>query len=799
MLISLLATLKLGAIYIPLDPINPIERLQVILEDVDASFLISHTPLKNRLPNFKGTILFCEESHKNKFQPIIQNGSTPRADDLAYIIYTSGSTGKPKGIAIPHYAVIDHHLAIIDKFKVNQDDKILAVASIAFDPSVQDFFMPLFVGGQVIIANKEAVKDGFILKDLIKQTTPTFMQATPSTWKMLLLAGWQNSPQLKALSGGEGLSKELAKDLLANTKEVWNIYGPSETTIWSTTKQIHKDLLNDLSFSYLPVGKPINNVKIFILDKNQQPVPIGVGGEIYIAGIGVAPFGYYQLPELTVKTFISNPFSIDKNDQILYRTGDRGRYLANGDIEYLNRGDKQVKIRGYRIELGDIETAIGQYTGVQENRVMVREDQPNDKRLAAYLIVEKQQSFSIDSLKRFLKTQLPEYMIPAAFVLMDQFPMTVSKKVDRNKLPVPKWAKTTEKQAFLAPISATEKTLASVWKELLGLDQISVHDDFFELGGHSLIAVSMMAKIEKTIGRKVPLAALLKYSTINKLAFLLDEKEETNFGGSLVPIKTTGNKPPLYLIHGGGLHVLMFQTLAIHMDEDQPIYALQAKGLNGEGEPLDRIEDMAAHYLQEIQKINPNGPFALAGYSFGGLIAFEMAKQLKAEQKQLLMLGVFDTVIKPELTNFEGSFSEKVSTIGKKLAWNLKDMVNNPSGNLSYRKYVYQRRLNNWKHKVFKDNTTVTDNEAQLAAMVNKSNFEAWKNYKITPYEGDLFLFRAKEQRFFIEDSDFLGWTPFINGKIITLDVPGDHLSLFNPPNGEVFAKILQELLDNIK
>ena len=800
MLISLLATLKLGAIYIPLDPINPIERLQVILEDVEAEFLISHFPLKNRLPNFSGQTIFYEDSRHNTFQAIIQNGSTPRVDDLAYIIYTSGSTGKPKGIAIPHYAVVDHHYAIINQFGVTQIDKILGVASIAFDPSVQDFFMPLFVGAQVIIADKEAVKDGFLLKALIEKYQPTLMQATPSTWQMLLLSGWKNSPQLKALSGGEGLSKELAKNLLANTKEVWNIYGPSETTIWSTAKQIHPDLIDDLSFSYLPVGKPISNVKIYILDSQQLPVPIGVGGEIYIAGIGIAPQGYYKLNELTAKTFIPNPFSKEGDYQVLYRTGDRGRYLPNGDIEYLNRGDKQVKIRGYRIELGDIETTIGQFDGVSENRVIVREDQPNDRRLAAYIVPQDNQNFSMEDLKKFLEARLPAYMIPAAFVVMEQFPLTVSKKVDRSKLPIPEWTKAVKKEAFVSPISPTEKILVSIWSELLSIPKISVYDDFFELGGHSLIAVSMMAKIEQTIGRKVPLASLLKNSTIRQLAQLLDEREEGLFEGSLVPIKTTGNKPPLYLIHGGGLHVLMFQTLAANMDAEQPIYALQAKGLNGEGEPLSRIEDMAAHYIKEIERLNPNQPYALAGYSFGGLIAFEMAKQLKAANKEVLMLSVFDTVIKSELTHFESSFAEKISTIGKKVAWNLKDLVKHPVDNISYRKYVYQRRLNNWKYKVLKDEKSINlEKENPLESIVSKSNFEAWNNYKITPYDGHLYLFRAKEQRFFIEDQKFLGWKPFIMGKIHTLDVPGDHLSLFNPPNGVTFAKILQELLNKIK
>lgn len=799
MLITLLAILRLGAIYIPLDSINPKERLQSILKDVAADFLISHNALKDRLLAFTGLTLFYEKG-KNYSLSINNQTTLDRTDsDLAYIIYTSGSTGKPKGIAITHYAVIDHHLAIIDKFGINQDDKVLAVASIMFDPSVQDFFMPLFVGGQVIIASKEAVRDGFLLKDLLHTHRPTIMQATPSTWQMLLLSGWKGQEELKVLSGGEGLSRELAQQLLVGNKELWNIYGPTETTIWSTTKKIEPSLLEDRSFSYLPIGKPINNVKIYILDGQMQPVPIGISGEIYIAGPGVAPIGYYGMEALTAKTFIRNPFDVDKKYNRLYRTGDRGRFLSNGDIEYLNRGDKQVKVRGYRVELGDIENTISQFQAVKDNRVVLREDLTGSKQLVAYIISESKDTFDTKLLKEYLSELLPSYMIPAAFVLLDKFPMTTSLKVDRNKLPVPNWSKKKEKKLSRSTISLTEKKLLDIWKEVLHLNQIDLHDDFFEIGGHSLIAIQLMSKIKSILGITLPLATLLQHSTIHQLAILIDQKMPNLFGSSLIPIKPSGQNPPLFLVHGGGLHVLMYQTLSAHMDAAQPIYALQAKGLNGEAEPLNRIEDMAKHYIEEIQKISPDGPYALAGYSFGGLIAFEMAKQLRATGKEILMLGVFDTVIKPQLTRETDSFSEKITKVSKKIAWNIKDIAHNPSQNINYRKFVYQRRFKNWKTKLLhnKKKTTI-ENSSHLESVISKSNFEAWSNYKITPYKGDLYLFKAKEQRFFIEEKDFFGWQPYINGEIYIHEVPGDHLNLFSPPNGEVFAKILQQLLNDI-
>ncbi len=795
MLISLLAVLKLGGIYVPLDPINPEERLRVILEDVAATFLLTHQPLKNRSLEFEGTVIFYEETTHSIFRPVIEKASMPVAKDLAYIIYTSGSTGKPKGIAIPHYAVVDHHFAIIDKFEINQKDKILAVASITFDPSVQDFFMPLFIGASVIIASRETVRDGFLLKNLLEKTRPTLMQATPSTWKMLLLAGWQGNPALTILSGGESLSKELSSQLIARSKAVWNIYGPTETTIWSTTKKAVGNLGAEET-GYEPVGRPINNVKVYILDKNLQLLPIGVPGEIFIAGIGLAPYGYFNRPDLTAQSFLPNPFAQSDSDKMLYRTGDIGKYLPNGDIEYLNRKDKQVKIRGFRIELGDVEFAIASFESVRENIVLVREDQSGSPQLVAYLIMEKGRQLAEKQLVAFLKKQLPSYMIPMAFVEMDAFPLTTSMKVDRKRLPIPNHTKKISKETFFSPETATEKMLASLWSELLNIEEISVEDDFFELGGHSLIAVSMMTKIEKNIGTKVPLAALLQHSTVRGLAKLLDEVATIEFKGSLVPIKPSGQKPPIYLIHGGGLHVLMFQALATYMDIEQPIYALQARGLNGEAPPLNRIEDIAAHYISEIQQLDPQGPYALAGYSFGGLIAFEMAKQLKILGKKVSMLGAFDTVVKPKLTTTNASLTVKVSNFGKKVAWNLKGMMNDPKGNLNYKKFVYLRRFNYWKSKLFQNGKNGLIENSTLESMINKTNFEAWNNYKITPYDGDLYLFRAQDRRFYIEDFEFFGWKPFILGKINILDVPGDHLNLFNPPNGEVFAKILQQLLD---
>ncbi|MEM9917682.1 MAG: amino acid adenylation domain-containing protein [Bacteroidota bacterium] len=798
LVVALLATLKAGAIYVPLDPANPPERLQVIMEDVQAKFVLTHRKMKEQLPAFDGKVLIYEDCLT------VLNGSAPPlpepdASAYAYINYTSGSSGRPKGVLIPHYAVIDHHFAIRDALQLDEETVVYGVASIAFDPSVQDFFLPLMLGAKIIVAPEAVKTDGFLLKEDLALHRPTLMQATPSTWRMLLAAGWQGHDRLTILSGGEGLTKELAHQLGLRSQRLYNIYGPTETTIWSTLKLLEGDRLqNRQSGGYEAVGQPINNVEIYLLDQYQQMVPIGVAGEIYVGGVGVAPEGYFRRPKLTAEKFIKNPFDPSGKSR-LYRSGDMARYLSNGDLEYLHRADKQVKIRGFRIELGEVESALAQHPEVGENVVIIREDQPDQKRLVAYIIPRNGRTPEVTELKEFLQQKLPDYMLPSAFVEMKKFPMTATLKVNRGQLPEPAVEQSVRQQLYEAPKGETELLLTDIWTDLLQLPQIGVHDNFFELGGHSLIAVRMMARIEKARGCQLPLAALLEHSTIRRLAKLLDDQKGALNYSSLIAIKATGSKPPVYLVHGAGLHILMYEMLSRYMDADQPIYALQARGLDGREEPLDRIEEIAAHYIGEILQQNPFGPYAIAGYSFGGLIAFEMARQLRQMGKEVMMLGVFDTVVRQSITGQESiSYYQQLSNLGKKVSWNLSLLARRPLDGLRYKSKSLQMRWKRWKYQLNrtedqpKPSSTVDHN-----ARVDQCNKRAFEQYRIQPYGGDLHLFRAKERRFYVNDFEFLGWRPFIEGAIKVNEIPGDHLHLFDPPHGETFARILQQTLDS--
>ncbi|MFT5169342.1 MAG: amino acid adenylation domain-containing protein, partial [Saprospiraceae bacterium] len=801
MIVALIACMKIGAIYVPLDPINPPDRLKVIIEDAQADFLITQEQLINNLPgDFKKVICLDREEAKIKVcatSNILKKIST---DQSVYLNYTSGSTGNPKGVLIPHYAVVDHHLAIIKALKLTAAAKIFSVTSIAFDPSVQDFFLPLMIGAQVYVAKDEEKKDGFQLKAALKKVHPTLMQATPSTWRMLLMANWEGNKKLTILCGGEGLTKELSNKLFERSQRLYNIYGPTETTIWSTLKLLEGDrTLCKLESSYEPIGRPLENVQIYLLDNNLNPVPIGVAGEIYIGGVGVAPNGYFKREELNAEKFVDNPFK-NTYGKKLYRSGDMARYLHNGDLEYLNRADTQVKIRGFRIEPGEIESAIGQFEGIRENVVIIREDQKDNKRLVAYCISDPGHTLDFNTLKKHLKKKLPEYMVPSAFVEMEKFPLTATMKINRNLLPLPEADGINKQKTYIAAQGKLEILLERIWADVLGMSIISRDDDFFELGGHSLIAVNMIATIEKQTGKKLPLASLLENATIQKLALLLADEHKINrtINSSLVPIKPRGNKTPIYLVHGAGLHVLMFQTLAANMDSEQPIYALQARGLNGEGAPFSRMEEIAAHYISEIEAQNPDGPYALAGYSFGGLIAFEMAKQLEAMGKQVEMLAMLDTIVHENITGQQHhkNYYQRLTTLGKKVLWNLSLLAKNPIPNIKYKSHVLKRRYHRWVGQ--NGNIAVKERDAVFGGKVDQANKQAFDNYCLSPYSGKIHLFRANSKRFYVDDFEYLGWRSFAQGGVEIHPVPGDHLTLFDPPHGQEFARILQKCLNEV-
>lgn len=516
MVVAMLAILKAGGAYLPLDPEFPVERLAFIISDAKAHLLLTEEHLKDRLPAEAKQTVYMDGLWSNIDNSNIGSPTGEvRTEDLAYVIYTSGSTGKPKGVEVPHRAVVNFLSSMAHEPGLDKDDTLLAVTTLSFDISVLEIFLPLTVGAKVDIVDRDTAADGAKLLEKLSASGATVMQATPATWRLLISAEWPGSAKLKILCGGEPLSSDLAGALLDRAASVWNMYGPTETTVWSTCQRVTK------AATPVPIGRPIANTRIYILDQYMRPQPIGIPGEIYIGGTGVAR-GYLGREELTKERFVADPF-VSEPGARLYRTGDLARYRDDGALEYGNRQDNQVKVRGYRIELGEVETALAQHKTIRQVVAMVREDRPEDRRLVAYYLPEHGSNVTATDLRKFLREKLPEYMVPQHFVELDVFPLTPNGKIDRRSLPAPVSAGTPSADAA-TPKTDTEIILAGIWKELIGVGQVGLHDNFFELGGHSLLAIQAIARIKKAMGVQIGPRKLL-LNNLLQIARECDEKK----------------------------------------------------------------------------------------------------------------------------------------------------------------------------------------------------------------------------------------------------------------------------------
>ena len=632
MVVAVLAVLKAGGAYLPLDISYPLERLSFIVNDAKAPILITQERLLSRLPQGESEIICLDRDEDDVARRSDENPSAEAlGENLSYVIYTSGSTGKPKGVQLTHFGLVNLLTAM--RKRLSADDVLLSVTTLSFDIATMEVCLPLIAGARLVIASKEATIDGRELIQLLNTSGATLMQATPATWQLLIEAGWNGRKPLTIICGGEALSRELADQLNARSTVLWNQYGPTETTIYSTAGQITSDS------GEITIGKPIANTQTYILDSKLQPVPIGVAGELYIGGDGMAR-GYLHRPDLTAERFLPNPFGENPGTRI-YRTGDLARYRRNGNIEYLGRLDHQVKLRGFRIELGEIESVLSQHEGVKQTVVVAREDQPGNKQLVAY-VVPTSTAPSPSDLRKFLQQTLPDFMVPAVFVNMDALPRTPNGKIDRRALPPPNLNRDAQR-IRVAPRDDLETQLVNIWAGMLGTNGVGVTDNFFELGGHSLLAARLFAQIHNRFGIHLPLATLFQSPTIEQLANVLREYEPSGSWSSLVAIQPHGSKTPLFCIHAAGANVLIYRPIARHLGDDQPVYALQAQGLDGKKPPLKSVEDMAAHYTREMRSVQPAGPYYLLGASFGGLVIFEMAHQLLAEGQKVALLAMLNT------------------------------------------------------------------------------------------------------------------------------------------------------------
>jgi amino acid adenylation domain-containing protein len=785
LIITLRAIMQCGAAYVPLDPNYPIQRLNYMLDDSEAKFLITTKTLSTTL-GAKALVLIQEELFLNLSEfhdkPI---SVSVKPDDIIYLLYTSGSTGKPKGVTITHKNLVNVLYSVLENPGIKDTDTLISITTISFDIAMVELFAPLLIGAKLILTTEETAKDTRLLLDVMKDEAVTMMQATPATWQMLLDSGWEEHLPITAFSTGEALPLELAKNILKRVDKLWNLYGPTETTIWSAITQVTS------ADNVIPIGFPIANTQLYIVNEQNNLVALGNIGELCIAGDGVAN-GYWKRQDLTAEKFVINPFETDLGS-LMYRTGDLAKLLPSGKVQCLGRIDNQVKIRGQRIEIGEIEQTLDALEGIQSSVVLLNED-----RLVATLITSEKGNHNtnqISAWKEILKEQLPVHMIPQQFNVVKEFPTTLNGKIDRkallNLLP-----NHTTKQSFAEPSTPSEKIIAAIWQDCLSIDKIDVNSDFFEIGGHSLVGVRVMAKLEKETGNRLPLIGLLKHPTIKKFATYMDSEFFT--WDSLVPLKPEGTKPPLYIVHGANHQVLIFNELAQKLDKDQPVFGLQSRGLNGVEEPHDSIDAMAADYVSEIVASNPKGPYALAGFSYGGIVAYEMARQLKAQGREVKILAQFDTYVFPEYYHsspLKKSMLSKLYLLGK-IGYIFLNMFSSKK-NFKRRLELIKLQISGLKLRLKHGKAKQFEMQFNVPLKMQTNHNIATGNYTITPQDIVIDLFRAKEEVNFVHDHELLGWKKMALSGIRKHMVNGNHVDMFEKQYVDDFATSLQHVLDH--
>jgi amino acid adenylation domain-containing protein len=808
MIVGLLGILKAGGAYVPLDPDYPQERLSFMLEDANVSVLLTQHSLIERLPKHQAQVVCLDEVWEEIAQNNQDNPKTEvRAFHLANVIYTSGSTGKPKGVMVEHRGLCNLAQAQIQTFGLDCDSRVLQFASVSFDASISEVVIALGSGATLYKGTKDSLMPGMPLIERLRDYCITHITLPPSA---LAVMPTEQLPSLQTIIvAGEACSIELIK-LWSAGRNFFNAYGPTEASVCAT---VAKCTPNDEKVS---IGRPISNARVYILDQNLQPVPVGVPGELHIGGVGLAR-GYRNRPDLTQEKFIPNPFDNSKSPKIgpeetsdptslkiqkskFYKTGDIARYLPDGNIEYLGRMDNQVKVRGYRIELGEIEAVLSQHEDVQTCCVIVREDIPGDQRLVAYVVPQTEQTPKVSQLRSFLKEKLPEYMIPSAIVILESLQLTPNGKLDRSALPVP--SKSSNYDTFVAPRNQLELQLVQIWSKILKVDMVGVQDNFFDLGGHSLLAIYLMTQIQQQFGKDIPLVTLFQHPTVEHLASMIQKDSDFASESALVAIQSNGSNLPLFCIPGAGAYPFYLYHLARCLGPDQPFYSFQAHGLDGHKELITQVEDLAAHYIQAIQTIQPHGPYLLAGHSFGGKVAFEMTQQLLERGHVVALVAIVDSLapMYQQHVGVDWDHAQWLSEFAKfmELAF---------ASKLDISAQILQSLLPDEQVKYVLEqlkmvNILPLDAESmQLHNLVQVYKANCLVNYVPQQvYPTRITLLRASEALVeessefnskTLEDSTW-GWSKFSSEPVDLCFVPGNHITMMTQPHVQVLAERLK-------
>ena len=795
LVVAPLAVWKAGCAYVPLDPEFPRDRLDFMLRDSAAGIVLTESKLVDRLPS-TGPHVVCLDQDAPKTDRIQTPVPPARPGDLAYVIYTSGSTGQPKGVEITHSSLVNFLAAMRSDPGVNPSDRLLAVTSFSFDIAGLELYLPLVEGAQVVIAPHSAAVDGSALAGLISDAGITIMQATPVTWRLLLEAGWSGKPGLKVLCGGEAMTPELADQISATGADVWNLYGPTETTIWSTMQRVR-------SGERVSLGRPIANTQVYVLDQFGLPIPPGIIGELYIGGEGLAR-GYLRRAELTAERFVESRFH---QGQRLYRTGDLARRLPNGELSYAGRADDQVKIRGFRIELGEIENTIEKQPEIPQAVVVVREDVTSDKVLTAYLTIRDGAALDVGALRTGLRATLPEYMIPGAFVQVSRFPLTLNGKVDRKALlasefdPGKKNGPSTPEDetgttgrncptldpAFTAPISHVELVMVDIWREVLGLDNVGLHENFFELGGHSLSAVRLIARLRCELEMELPLRCIFIDPTIASLSSHIAYDpvvrsyrytSDVPRWNCLVPAQPLGSRTPLFFVAGYQSPddtLLVLSRLIPQLGRDQPVFGFRPRWIEG-GAEYTSVEEMAHECVAELRAVQPKGPYLLGGHCLGGIAALEIARLLKAEGEEVRLLFLVDTE-RPTFLRKAAFRLFYLRRWGGNIVAALSGIVRaRGAARIQEVRAVVQRKL---------EPNLFYKSKVRYSRMLLK--------HKPDPYAGRIAIIVNQEQAQYDKD---LGWSGFPQCDLEIYSAPGNHSTMFTDHVKHV-AHVIRKCIDD--
>ena len=790
--LALLAVLKSGAFYVPLDPGNPSERLRGILEECRPVALLAGkahaSALRNRL-NLDSLPVLCPDEAWARADALPPLTAQIKPEDLAYTIYTSGTTGKPKGVRIRHNALLNLVCSMWRQPGVNETDRTLAAIPISFDVATMDMFLPLCSGGTLVVASRQDSVDPYRLARLLDKQEITFMQATPATWRMLVASGWTGKRNLKMSCGGEALSRALANDLIRLGGELWNCYGPTETAICSAVLRI------ETGTGPIRVGPPVANTFFYVMDKLGNPLPPGVPGELYIGGVGVSP-GYVARPELTAQRFIPDPYRAKQGDLTsegtLFRTGDLVRIVDGNQLEFFGRLDDQIKLRGFRIEIGEIEAVLRNHPSIADAVVMLREDIPGEPRLVAYVICTAV-PVSASTLGEFAARFLPEYMLPTLIVTVERYPLSANGKIDRRALPIPESI-----PGQITPTHATaedaaddlEGKLLKIFREILRNDSVGVTDSFFRYGGYSLLTVRLFSRIDRELHVRLPISLLFDAPTVRELARVI----RTGISPSIiVPIRPYGQSAPIFLVQS----YLLYNAMLELVEPDRPVYGVREMG--DEREQMS-TEERARLFASEIVKIYPNGPLYLAGWCAAGSLTVEIARQLREAGHRVGLVALFDAE-RPGFAPPQG-VRMRSSRLWKKLAFHwmrVRHMAWRQRAN-----YIAEAIERNWAWIVDSwyatTHRTLAWLQRHFGISISKTafhhtyaNMSVLDESSVRPYPGKLNLYRAMDVPDLPEIDSTLGWGIVAQGGVAVDFVPGDHVSMFKKPHITSLAHRLQQ------